>query len=416
MKTFSRISIILILLFITGTTTVSAKHFATSPNPGPLSPLLLVRSFPSPLVLLKLSPASGCTEPILLTGTAEDQLQTDLNGTAADTDFDGRDDIGTLFTQLDIEGSCVIGSVQLSLRSVLKSPYLFSSGVMEETANNTPDILDLPPFTATGSAYSFFDVYLEIQLGGYTLHNQSPVHITGTFLRTPPNPGDHYDSSGTVSLYNEDNTPIGVNILNFTYYPVAIERVFPHALGLLTLTALSGPVEPILLHGIAIDRLGTDTNGLAEDMDLDGLDQIKTVFVSLDMSGTSSLGKIHLILRSAAKSPYLSSEGQMEDMINNTIGILDLPPFTPLGIVHSYYDMYLELRIGAEILHNEEAIHLIGTSFQTPPRPGEYYINSGPGQLFDEMNVESRTVLSEFIFYLAPYTVDFPMIIRGPSY
>src|SRR3974377_943267 len=53
-------------------------------------------------------------------------------------------------------------------------------GTITENANNTPGILDVPPFTASGTATSFFDVFFDVNIGGQTLTPATPLHLTST--------------------------------------------------------------------------------------------------------------------------------------------------------------------------------------------------------------------------------------------
>ena len=66
---------------------------------------------------------------------------------------------------------------------------LFDSGL----APGTPGVLDVPPFTGlpdVGAADSFFNVFFEIEIGGFLLlQNLSPVAIGGRITHKPP-PGE----------------------------------------------------------------------------------------------------------------------------------------------------------------------------------------------------------------------------------
>ena len=55
-----------------------------------------------------------------------------------------------------------------------------------EVANNTPGVLDVPPFTATGTANSFFDVFTELSLDGTSwMPAQNSGHV-GLMAPLPP--------------------------------------------------------------------------------------------------------------------------------------------------------------------------------------------------------------------------------------
>ena len=90
-------------------------------------------------------------------------------GEAGDGDGNGRDDVDTELVELDLVGIVPdFGVVRMRLNPSIPSP-----GEIEERVNDTPGILDLPPFTTEGRADSFFDVFFELVLpDGTVLHNR----------------------------------------------------------------------------------------------------------------------------------------------------------------------------------------------------------------------------------------------------
>ena len=65
-----------------------------------------------------------------------------------------------------------------------------------------------------------------------------------------------------------------------------------------------------------------DPIGHASDSDGDGLDQVASEMTQLDLHGTSSMGPVQVSL-----DPAHRSLGEIEEQVNNTAGILDVPPF-----------------------------------------------------------------------------------------
>jgi hypothetical protein len=61
---------------------------------------------------------------------------------------------------------------------------------MEETANNTVGRLDVPPFTPTGTIDSFFDIFVEVDLGGNKFTTVKPLRVRGDLTHKPANPCD----------------------------------------------------------------------------------------------------------------------------------------------------------------------------------------------------------------------------------
>ncbi len=82
------------------------------------------------------------------------------------------------------------------------------------------------------------------------------------------------------------------------------------------------------------------SEGDAFDDDLNGLDEVETEMVALNLTGTSSTGPVTL-----THSPVQDSPGMMEDLVNNTPGTLDIQPFRPSGSVDSFFDVFFEIDI-----------------------------------------------------------------------
>ena len=76
-------------------------------------------------------------------------------GDATDDDGDGFDEVMIEFTNLDLIGfSPLLGPVSITL-----NPSIASTGEIVEQVNNNSGLLDISPFTATGSADISFDLY-----------------------------------------------------------------------------------------------------------------------------------------------------------------------------------------------------------------------------------------------------------------
>ena len=254
---------------------------------------------------------------------------------------------------------------------------------------------------------------LDVEIDGQVFHNETPLKISGVFNRTPHEVGDRYTSQTTPFLFDSDNNPTGYRIDSFTFFPVAIARVFPRAMGSLTLGTPAGPGGLIFLQGVAADRLDINANGAAVDNGGNGLDDINTMFIQLDMTGSSGLGAIHLLLREYSKSPYQPSAGGMEEQANNTPGILDTPPFTVTGLVDSFFDIYLEIQIAGQPVHNETPLRIGGTFGSAFPFPGDSYINLNHPLLYDESNAPTGWSIGDFNYYPVPYANMLPLIMKN---
>ena len=117
--------------------------------------------FPYSLGEVTLQMPGGATETVTLAGPTTVHVAIPPDGTAADTDSDGLDQVPAEMVQLDLWGSSSLGPVHVRL-----DPAQRTLGEIEEQTNNTPGTLDVAPFRLTGLADSFFDVFFEIEVGG----------------------------------------------------------------------------------------------------------------------------------------------------------------------------------------------------------------------------------------------------------
>jgi hypothetical protein len=140
-----------------------------------------------------------------------------VEGDALDDDGNGRDDVQTELVALNLSGlSPTLGPVVVRLH-----PGIPSLGGLEETANNTPGVLDVPPFTAAGSADSFFDIFFEIEVGGQLFYTLDPKQMRSRITHKPPGPGETFDSQEPVTLYdaNGDPTDFTLGVTSYTPNP-----------------------------------------------------------------------------------------------------------------------------------------------------------------------------------------------------
>ena len=154
------------------------------------------------------------SEVVDLAGTAT--MEAHL-GDLADTDDDGLEQVSTEIVQLDLTGtSTLFGPVEVVIRDPASDPQKRSTGEIEEVENANAGVLDLPPFTPTGTANSFFDVYFELHktVNGVPiiLHNRVPTHLFGLITYKPCWPGDTYESPDVVQLHDVTGAAVPVQI------------------------------------------------------------------------------------------------------------------------------------------------------------------------------------------------------------
>ena len=120
--------------------------------------------------------------------------------------------------------SSALGPVLITIRDSVQHPTQRSVGEIEETTNDTPGVLDVPPFTPTGTAQSFFDVFFEVTFSVQdqlvTLHTCSPVRITARLTHKPPAPNEAYRSTDMIPLCDEQEQPTPAHLGPLTFVPI----------------------------------------------------------------------------------------------------------------------------------------------------------------------------------------------------
>jgi len=324
-------------------------------------------------------PDSG-TEQIWMTGSSTmEVLFTGAAGLTGDNDGDGLDDVNSQMTVFNFAGvSPTLGPLTIQLSGTLQT-----NGKMEEQANNTSGTLDVPPFTATGMCDSFFDIFLEITMSGQTLHNGEAKHLTSVITHEPPGAGDVYQNLLATPLLDAGGNPTGFLLKTTRYKPNPPTEVdiFNHSRCQLQLTTPSQGVQTVQMTGNSAMRVFFEglVPGSAQDDSGNGLEEVQTELTQWTFSGNNpALGLVQMHLSSSG--PAL---GEMEEQVNNTAGVLDVPPFTATGMCDSFFDIFLEITMPGEVLHSHAPIHLTETIAHKPPVVGNIWNSQGSVQLYD---------------------------------
>jgi hypothetical protein len=339
--------------------------------PNPKTPVE-VDHFPNTSAQITLQTPAG-QQIVNLSGPTTVIVNIPPSGAASDLNGDGLDEVTTEMTEMNLSGNSALGPV-----TVMLDPMRPTLGKIEENVNNTPGVLDVPPFTATGTASSFFDVFVLVKVGGQTLHSAGPLHMTSTITHKPPGRGDTYTNPFTqpVPLLDANGNPTGFQILQEVHTPnptnpppVEIDH-FPNTVAYLTLQLINGLSEQVALSGPTTVQVNIPPNGAASDLDGNGLDQVTTEMLQLSLSGNSSMGPVSVNL-----DPMHASYGGIEETVNSTPGILDIPPFTATGTANSFFDVFAEIHVGPQTLHPAAPLHLTSLITHKPPRRGDTYVN-----------------------------------------
>ncbi|MDX1745695.1 MAG: hypothetical protein R3324_07140, partial [Halobacteriales archaeon] len=335
--------------------------------------------------LVQLSGGGLNNAPFILNGPAEVHVFFDgpNEGDAEDDDNNGLDEVQTELVELNLTG----GGVQLRL-----NPDQPSLGQIEELVNNNDGLLDLDPF-ADGDADSFFDVFFEVVLpDGTVLHNGQPLFISATIGEKPPftryihliPPGD------PVELLTENDQPSGIFITRAEHNTGTIEvDAFEETKAEIDIITPGGGTETVDLRGPSTVHVYFEgqTEGDAQDDDGDNRDDVETEIVDLELRGISSLGEV--IVRLNPNEPSL---GEIEELVNNNDGLLDVDPFAN-GDADSFFDVFFEIEIGGQLLFNQDPKTMRAVITEKPPGIGDVYEDPEVIPLFTENGQNSGFAL-----------------------
>jgi hypothetical protein len=279
----------------------------------------------------------------------------------------------------------------VSLRDPAKAPFQRTLGEIEETVNNTPGTLDLPPFALNGTADSFFDVFFEVEVFGpfgLVLHNEQPKRMEGIIDHKPPGIPDDginkYGNNQPTMLSDENGNP-QITITEVLHIPnpppIEIDH-FPNSTAFMQILTPLG-FEPVILTGPTTVQVNLFTLG---DGDEDGLEEVQTEIISMELRGTSTLGDMVVRIRNETSPPNQKTLGEIEEMENTQLQRLDLPPFAPNGTATSFFDVFFEIQIGENLFHNNVPKRMQAVITHKPPASGEAYENQDVIELFDQDN------------------------------
>jgi len=304
-------------------------------------------------------------------------------GSASDDNGNGRDEVRTEMLGLDLAGmSPSLGPVHVRL-----NPAYPALGEIEETANNTPGVLDLPPFTPAGSADSFFDLFFQVEVGGQTFHTIQPKRMASHITHKPPGPTDVYVNPERIPLLTAFGFPTGyyLGAAQHTPNPPIETDHFENTMAQIGLCLPTGQTEALTLSGPMTVQVFIGPAGQSNDMDGDGRDQAQALMTQLNLNGVSpTLGPVQLSLRDPGQHPYQPAGGELEEQVNMTAGILDVRPFAATGRCDSFFDVFFEVQVGGQVLHNHQPKRLRTVTDYKPAGPGTAYEDATPVALFSQ--------------------------------
>ena len=342
--------------------------------------------FPNTRALIGVQMPDGSVETVRLAGPSTAVVGIDE---LSDNDRDGREQVPAEMVQLELSGNSPMGNVILRLHNPDSPHYRRSLGEIEENVNNTPGRLDIPPFTRTGTADSFFDVFFEVEIGGETYHANIPSRMESTISHKPPAPGNTYDKPpGIIPLFDEAGNDTGIKIVRASHAPNPSEievDIFPESFAVVDLDINIPGAPP---RSETVKLVGPTTVhvnlGALGDPNQNDREQVPTEIVAMQLVGNSSLGQVEMRLRSPQFHPFERSTGMIEEQINTEKGRLDLPPFAPTGKADSFFDVFFEIQVGNQIYHNIRPKHMSQVITYKPPKWGQMYENLEVIELYTE--------------------------------
>ncbi|HWX23094.1 MAG TPA: hypothetical protein VN578_24595 [Candidatus Binatia bacterium] len=176
-----------------------------------------------------------------------------------------------------------------------------------------------------------------------------------------------------VDLHYPPPHPFNPRTLDLSFALLSKESdYFPVSLAAVVIALPNGGTETVVLSGPTAIYADVGLAGETAQTITNGLDQVETEMVSLNLQGTSSLGPINLVVRRPDRSPFLRSTGMITEFTNTVAGRLDLPPFAPAGCGDSFFDVCFEVHLSNAVLgnpvwHNETPKHMDGTICNKPP-------------------------------------------------
>jgi len=365
---------LMILSSTTGCRFLIPGQQPTQPGTTPSLPVVEVDVFPDTVAKVTVKTPTGQSFIVELTGptTVHVFFEGATEGEAGDDDGDGLDEVSTEIVAMDLIGISNMGQVKVRL-----NPDIRSTGEIEEITNNTPGVLDLPPFTNVGTANSFFDVYFELEVGGVVLRTTEPKRMETVIRHKPPKEGDTYENPEWIPLVDLNGRHTGFFVGPAFHIPTPLPKivevdVFPDTLAKVTVIAPTRQEVEAEMTGPTTVHVYFEgaTEGEARDDDGDGLDEVDTEIVAMSLKGISSMVPVEVRL-----NPDIRSTGEIEEITNNTPGILDVPPFAPVGSANSFFDVYFEIEIGGVVLRTTEPKRMETVIRHKPPKEGDTYEN-----------------------------------------
>ena len=332
-------------------------------------------------------------------------------GNVSDADGDGLEQVESGIDGMTLSGvSLLYGPVQVSLSPPAPHSLPETAGEIEENVNVAGALLEIAPFSWGGTASSFLDLYLSLDVGGARYHNHAAKHLAGTITVVPPAPGELYRNFVPTPLFGDGDATSSFQARRMILEPYdtkadsTVIDSFPDARLVVDLQGPWGFDQLVMSGSVQIET----QLGPLVDPDADQLEQVPTRITYLNLVDPTFAHLPDPVTLQLGDSLVL---GQHEETVNYTPQLLDVPPFTPVGAAASYFDMNFDVFFGSEPLHNAQAIRAAATFAHLPHLPGDTYAFAGDVELLDAGGLPSGIRVTGL--RLTPRTADGTVDVPG---
>ena len=268
--------------------------------------------------------------------------------------------IPTQITQLDLTGISCLGPLTLT----------------QSSARPTLGRLDQLDQSSCFPLGAFFDVFFEVDAGGFTLHNESPLRMSvpGGVGAIPPYDST-FESTGPVTLVNEQGQPVGTLL-------AAGHTLLPPHDTFQSTVFINTNLGPVQAQGpVDIVRRAPYFDGSTQQW------TVETEMLSMNLIGDSPLG--HVRIREA---PTRQSLGRI------------LYPDYETFPATSFFDVFVVIEVGPQVLCNPVPVHMVATIHALPPTGDPFQSQGPPVPLVDcQSQVPVATILDVLHTPLNPF-------------
>ncbi len=181
-------------------------------------------------------------------------------------------------------------------------------------------------------------------------------------------------------------------------------NIYEHVSAKVKMVLPDGTVELVDLKGLAEVQVhfeGPDA-GDAQDDSGNGLDEVVTEIVALDLRGVNHfLGVLRVSL--ALGQP---TSGQLEEQVNMEPGLLEMVPYSSWGVGDCFFNIPIELEVMGMNMYTGLPHRIDGRLSDNPPAPGDVLVGVQDSALYDEAMNPNGLFFRVMEIYLNPAATE----------